>query len=945
MRALKILGWALVGAMLIAAGRMLFQFVRFYDSLEEQVAERFSGQHWKLPSLIYSDSTMLYPGARLDEIGFFERLAQLNYHRVDPGQVRLRGEYSFDEKQGSLVLFMHRFRYPYYDFAGALVRLKISPLSTIESIEDVATDKPEYLIQLEPELLGTIHQGNWEQRRVVPLSNIPRVFVNAVLAAEDHRFYEHHGVDLARTTQAAWIDLTAHHVVQGGSTLTQQLMKNFFLSSKRDWHRKITEALMAYITEKRYSKDEILELYLNDIYLGQRGPEGIYGVWEASQSYFSREPRDLTIGQMATIAGMIRSPNRFNPLRHAENAVMRRNEVLAAMLRDGYISQTAYGLAVTEPLRTREPYSDTKTNDAPYFTDYVKQELAERYPPSVLTGEGLRIFTTLDVHMGKLAEQALEHNLANLEDQHPSLRRKEKNQQLESCLVALEPQTGKIRAMVGGRDYRQSQFNRVTQSHRQPGSAFKPITYLAALQETYDGGHRQFLPTSHIDDKPFTWQSGITSWTPKNYKDHYFGRVTLQFALQESLNSATLRLAHEIGLHRVMAMASKLGFSDLPHYPSVVLGGVEVEPMQLAAMYAVLANEGREVQPHAVTTVVDAKGQLIEGHELRAEELLPPEVAYSMVLMLKRVIKHGTGVRVLKAGFLRPAAGKTGTTNDSVDAWFAGFTPNLLAVVWTGFDQKEALGLTGAEGSLPAWTEFMKAATASRPDGDFPKPPETSLIEDTDATDRVYQETGTLDSAQTEDDPPPALDAGALEVGPELGNQSLEPEIGKATDPEMSASIRVTEDARKRLADSRVDDAMRDLARAVSLDPSNGFAYYYLGRAFLARKDYAQAGIFFRWAETAFNGRSDWSAEAFSYEGLCEENMGNTEDASEAYTEALQESPNNFRARIGYGRVANSPGPTENADGSSPSQDLEVPLPSAPHDSALLEPSSSHSSE
>jgi tetratricopeptide (TPR) repeat protein len=316
-----------------------------------------------------------------------------------------------------------------------------------------------------------------------------------------------------------------------------------------------------------------------------------------------------------------------------------------------------------------------------------------------------------------------------------------------------------------------------------------------------------------------------------------------------------------------------------------------------------------------------------------------------MVLMLKRVIKHGTGVGVVKAGFFRPAAGKTGTTNDSVDAWFAGFTPNLLAVVWTGFDQKEALGLTGAEGSLPAWTEFMKAATASRPDGDFPKPPEASLVEDTDAADLEYQETDTLDSAQAEDDPPPALDAGALEVGPELGNESLDPEIGKATDPEVSASIRVTEDARKRLVDGRVDDAMRDLARAVSLDPSNGFAYYYLGRVFLARKDYAQAGIFFRWAETAFNGRADWSAEAFSYEGLCDEEMGNTEDASEAYTEALEDSSNNFRAKVGYGRVANITGPTENADGSPPSQDLEVPPPSAPHDSALLESSSAHSSE
>ena len=726
MRTLKIFMLVLTGAALFAAVVFFYHFVRYYGSLQQEVTARFSGQHWTLPSLLYSDSTMLYPGERLDEIGFFQRLARLNYHRVAPGRVRIRGEYSFDEGHGTLVLFLHDFRYPYNDFAGGLVAFKVSPLQTIESIEDVATHRPEYLIELEPELLGAIFHGSWEQRRLVPLSGIPQAFVDAVLAAEDHRFYEHHGIDLMRTARAAWIDLTAHHVLQGGSTLTQQLMKNFFLTSKRDWHRKVTEALMAYIAEKRYSKDEILELYLNDIYLGQRGQEGIYGVWEAAQFYFSREPRDLTIAQMATIAGMIRSPNRFNPFRHADITRVRRNEVLAAMLLDGYISKAAYDEAVTEPLYT-QPYIET--NEAPYFVDYVKHELAEHYPPSVLTGEGLRIFTTLDVNMEKQAEQAIEHNLLSLEEKHPSLKRKEKNQQLESCLVAIEPQTGRIRAMDGGRDYRQSQFNRVTQSHRQPGSAFKPVTYLAALQETFDGGPAHFLPTSYIDDKPFTWQFGATSWTPKNYKDRYFGRVTLEFALEESLNSATLRLADAVGLDRVLAMAGKLGFGNLPPYPSVVLGGIEVEPMQLGAMYAILANEGMEVQPYAVTAVVSAKGQVIEGHELKAVQVLAPEVAYSMDFMLEQVIKHGTGMGARKAGFLRPAAGKSGTTNDSVDAWFAGFTPNLLAVVWTGFDQKEALGLTGAEASLPVWTDFMKAATAARPDGDFPMPSEVVRVQ------------------------------------------------------------------------------------------------------------------------------------------------------------------------------------------------------------------------
>src|SRR5208282_2185149 len=473
--------------------------------------------------------------------------------------------------------------------------------------------------------------------------------------------------------------------------------------------------------ERKYSKDEILENYINDIYLGRRGQEEIYGVWEASEYYFSKEPRDLTIGEMATIAGMISSPNRLNPLRHTDLARQRRNEVLASMLQNGYISKAAYDEAVAEPLRAREVY--TESNDAPFFVDYVKRELAERYPPEVLTGEGLRIFTTLDVHLEKLAEHAVEQNLADLEAKYPRLMRKEETQRLEECLLSLEPQSGKIRAMVGGRDYRQSQFNRITQSKRQPGSAFKPMTYLAAFQETLDGGPVKLLPTSYVDDEPWTWEYAENmSWSPRNYKDKFFGPVPLEFALAESLNAATSKIAYTIGLDRVLAMAKRMGFGDLPPYPSVVLGGIEVSPMQLATAYSIIADYGMSVPPYAITAVVDESGKVIEGHELKAEQVISPDLAYMMQYMLEQVINHGTGFGARQMGFKLPAAGKTGTTNDAKDAWFCGFTPNLLTVVWTGFDTKEVLNLTGAMASLPAWTTFMKAATASRPVLDFTSP-------------------------------------------------------------------------------------------------------------------------------------------------------------------------------------------------------------------------------
>ncbi len=721
---------SVVALILFAAIPALYFFLTYYHSLEQEVVTRFSQKHWNIPSRIYSDSTIIYPGLTLKDLGFFERLARLNYHHVEAGKVTERGEYSYDFKTGKLVIFLHNFAYPYRNFPGEIVQIDVSRNEVIQGMSDPDTRKPLYSMELEPELLTGIFEGDWQQRRLVPLNQIPPAFIDAILAAEDHRFYDHHGFDLIRTAKAGWIDLTSHHTrIQGGSTLTQQLMKNFFLTPERSFKRKIKELIMAYITETKYSKDEILENYINDIYLGQRGQEGIYGIWEASEYYFSKEPRDLSIGEMATIAGMISSPNRLNPMRHPDLAKTRRNEVLASMLEFGYLSQPAYETAHAEPMHPRETF--TETNDAPYFVDYVKKELEERYSSSVLTQEGLRIFTTLDVHANKLAEKAVDDNLTDLEAKHPKLRRREQKEELEECLVSLEPGSGKIRAMIGGRNYQRSQFNRVTQSKRQPGSAFKIVTYAAAFDETLSGGPEKFLPTSYVDDTQWTWNyADNMSWTPNNYKDRYFGHVTLEFALEESLNAAAARIANTIGLDRVVAMGKRLGFGDLPMYPSIVLGGIEVSPLQLAEAYSIIASDGMDVHPYAVTAVVDQNGKVMEGHELRAEQRISPQLAYIMQFMLEQVINHGTGAGARSIyGFRRPAAGKTGTTNDAKDAWFAGFTPNLLTVVWTGFDQKEVLGLTGAQASLPAWSNFMKAATATRPALGFVVPP--GLVEET----------------------------------------------------------------------------------------------------------------------------------------------------------------------------------------------------------------------
>jgi penicillin-binding protein 1B len=765
----------------------LYFFLTYYHALENEVVTRFSQKHWNIPSRIYSDSTVIYPGLTLKDVGFFERLARLNYHRIDNGKVSERGEYSYDQKTGKLIIFLHNFSYPYRNYSGEMVQIDLSRNEVIQELSDPDTHRPVYSMELEPELLTGIFEGDWQQRRLVPLSQISPAFIDSILAAEDHRFYDHHGFDLVRTAKAAWIDLTSHQV-QGGSTLTQQLMKNLFLTPERSFRRKVKELLMAYIAETKYSKDEILENYINDIYLGQRGQEGIYGIWEASEYYFSKEPRDLTIGEMASIAGMISSPNRLNPIRHPDLARVRRNEVLSSMLQYGYISQAAYEKARGETMHPRETF--VEGNDAPYFVDYVKKELAERYSSSILTEEGLRIFTTLDVHSEKLAEQAVDENLTDLEAKHPKLRRREQNDRLEECLVSLEPGSGKIRAMIGGRNYQQSQFNRITQSKRQPGSSFKIVTYAAAFDETLNGGPVKYLPTNFIDDTQFTWNYAENmSWTPNNYKNLFYGHVSLEFALEESLNAAAARIANTIGLDRVVAMGKLLGFGDLPLYPSIVLGGIEVSPMQLAEAYSIIASDGMDAHPYAVTAVVDQNGKVMEGHEMQAEQKISPQLAYIMQFMLEQVINHGTGsaARTIM-GFRRPAAGKTGTTNDAKDAWFAGFTPNLLTVVWTGFDQKEVLGLTGAQASLPAWTNFMKAATASRPPIGFVMP--AGLVQEIVDQNTGYKATPfcphRIEGVFPQDSAPTQLCP--FHSGPLQASAATVPTVPNVADPEVDDS-------------------------------------------------------------------------------------------------------------------------------------------------------------
>jgi len=721
---LRRLGFAVlltVGFAAVVTGVIAVHYLRRWDTV---VTEKFRTHHWDFPSKIYSDSQLIYPGMDLKAVAFFDRLRDLGYQPVQAAVSR-KGEYQLDEHAGQLDLYLHDGPATTTDEAGRPVRLSLAG-DTVTRIEDLPTGKELYTIDLEPELISGLYQGVWEERHLVTLEDVPPLLLRAIIDVEDQHFYEHHGIDVTGVLRALWIDLTHGEIVQGGSTLTQQLMKNFFLTDERSMRRKVSEAGMALVVEYRFSKQEILENYINEIYLGQKGAQGIYGVWEASRFYFAKEPKEMTVAEIATLAALIKAPNRYSPFRDPERALRRRNMALTLMLKQGDITPDEFASAVAEPRRVSTVINEAK--DAPYFVDFVRQELAQSYPSDVLNTEGLQIYTDLDMHLQRLAEQTIHTGLAELERRHPRLRADKPTEQLQACLIAIQPQTGAVRAMIGGRDYRVTQFNRCTQALRQPGSVFKPFTYLAAFEQTRQTDH-PVLPTTRIEDAPFDWTYDTQVWTPANYKKEYMGMVTVREALEHSLNCATARLAHEIGLGPIIEMARRMGISSpLPPYPSVVLGAAEVTPYEVAEAFTALANNGVRTTPLSIKKVLNRGSQPIERNPVQLEQAVAPETAFMVTHLMEGVLDHGTGQGARKSGFTRPAAGKTGTTNDYRDAWFAGFTPNLLTVVWVGFDQKRAINLAGAEAALPIWTAFMKEATAGLPNADFVPPPGIVLV-------------------------------------------------------------------------------------------------------------------------------------------------------------------------------------------------------------------------
>lgn len=665
---------------------------------------------WALPSTIYADSPVLSSGTPVNADWLVRYLQKLNYVKTERSNLK-PGQYSIVK---GAVLF--RKNLPTLDSANDFPLAVEFSKNGVKSLVNMNAQSELPFYELEPVPISDLFGKQWEKRLLVQLKDVPVYLPNAVIAIEDRRYYDHLGIDLIGIGRALWNDLRGKKHLQGASTITQQLVKNFYLTSERTIKRKLSEALMAMLMERKITKDEILELYLNEIYLGQRGSMSINGVGAASQLFFHKHVRFITIPEAALLAGMIQAPSVYDPYKHPEEAKARRNLVLSIMKNLGSITEEQYQKFREYPIQVYP--IDKSVNLAPYFGDLVEKQLLTKYDRETIYKQNYRIYTTIDLNMQQMAEDALTKGLKNID----KLRFKKLKKEAQGCLIAIEPRTGYVRAFVGGRSYTKSQFDRIHQASRQPGSLFKPIVYAAALESVYRSHNQLFTPATLVSDEPTIFQFGKKTWAPKNYDNQYHGIVTLRQALANSMNVATAKLAQEVGLRDIVNLARQLGMRTVKEYPSVALGTFEASPWQLIEAYSVFANDGMKSDLRTIKKVTDTEGKTIEGSKPATTQVLHPEVAYIVTDMLKSVMTSGTAASSRWRGFTRPAAGKTGTTDDYRDAWFVGYTPNLICLVWTGYDDNSPIRMNGAEAALPIWVDFMKMATAKLPEVDFTPP-------------------------------------------------------------------------------------------------------------------------------------------------------------------------------------------------------------------------------
>ncbi|MCA1584622.1 MAG: PBP1A family penicillin-binding protein, partial [Acidobacteria bacterium] len=723
---------ALSVTLLVGCGIAGYYYTHFSDIIEA----RLYGERDRVIPRVFARPLMLHAGQGMTELELVARLNDLGYSQR--GRVERAGEFTVDPNGIVLVprgghdagqRVRVAFRAPPRPRVVKVNNKSVPPALADRIARIEVHDKSVAGVALDAPMLTALVGSTREKRRRVALDIIPARMQQAVLAIEDHRFYRHAGLDPIGIASALVTNMRgARRYLTGGSTITQQLARNFFFSQElaveqqtgqRSYRRKLLEAFMALILESKASKDEILELYLNDVYLGHRGSFAIHGVAEAARIYFGRDVTNVSLSEAALIAGVIQSPHNHSPFQSLERAKERRDVVLQAMAATGYITQEAARRATAEPISVLARSVD---NEAPYFVDFVGDTLQARHPGLTGRAGALDVYTTLDLNMQRSAQDAVREGLARV-DQTLQRRRRRSNARPQAALVALDPRTGDILALVGGRSYNQSQFNRAVNARRQPGSIFKPFVYLAAFERALDEGRTDVTPATTVWDEPTTWTVNGEEWTPRNYRDEYDGQITLRRALAMSRNIATIKVAEEAGFDRVAAIWRKtaIGRTELRGYPSIALGVFELTPLEVASAYTLFLNGGRVMPAQPILEILSAEKRLTPK-AAKGPQVATPETSFLLTHMMRSVINEGTGAGARAAGFALDAAGKSGTTNDLRDAWFVGFTPELIAVVWVGFDDNRPLGLSGTQAALPIWSAFMRKALAGHRDVTFQAP-------------------------------------------------------------------------------------------------------------------------------------------------------------------------------------------------------------------------------
>jgi penicillin-binding protein 1B len=686
--------------------------------LDEMVVSRFEGRRFSVPSRVYAAPIVIYPGVdwqRLDLAGW---LARMGYREQQEAGPLIVGHYRW--LPGRLRVHLRSFDHPQLPENDRKVEFRLEEGRVREMRDDHG--EPVAVVALEPEPISSFYGSKREQRDLVKIEFVPEHLVSAIYSVEDRRFEEHHGVDPRRIVGALIANLRAGGIRQGGSTLTQQLVKNFFLTPERTLRRKLTEAIVALIVEARYSKPQILEAYLNEIYMGRRGSTAIHGVGEASRFFFGKRVADLSLDESALLAAVIQSPNAMSPHRHPERAKRRRDLVLELMATQKLVSREAAAEAKARKISLAAIALESGQDR--YFLDELARQLPEVYDADLLSVEGLRIYSTLDTMVQHAAIRALHDGIEALEARlgPPPAAEGEEPARLQGCLMAMRPQTGEILAMVGGRDYATSQWNRCTLARRQVGSVFKPIVYATALSPQ---SGPLFTLASLVEDEPLAVETHDGVWEPVNYDKKFRGPVLVRDALERSLNVPAARIGQAVGIGKVIEMARRLGIkSTLPPVPSLALGTAEVSPLEIVTVYATFANGGLRPTPRSFIGLLDDRGVGQEQWPLEgARRVLDPGTAYLTTSLLEGVVDRGTGIGIRARGLRGPIAGKTGTTDDEYDLWFVGFTPEIVAVVWIGYDEPQPIGVPSSRGALPIWADFLSEITGGeRVRGLFARP-------------------------------------------------------------------------------------------------------------------------------------------------------------------------------------------------------------------------------